>query len=107
MASPAVALFVDRATTAKGSFGLTSENAEAVAAVCRRLDGLPLALELAAARLRLLSPEGLLERLDRALDVLTSGARDVHERQRTLRATMVRRGSTVRVRQRASRRRAR
>jgi tetratricopeptide (TPR) repeat protein len=56
--------------------------------VCRRLDGLPLALELAAARLRLLSPDALLERLDRALDVLTSGRRDIPERQQTLRATI-------------------
>ena len=84
----AVALFVERATTTRGSFGLTAGNAAAVAAVCRRLDGLPLALELAAARLRLLSPEALLDRLDRALDVLTSGARDIPERQQTLRATI-------------------
>jgi len=88
LAYPAVALFVERATTAKGSFELTPENAGAVAAVCRRLDGLPLALELAAARLRLLSPEALLDRLDRALDVLTSGPRDTPERQQTLRATI-------------------
>ena len=70
------------------TFELTPENAEAVAAICRRLDGLPLALELAAARLRLLSPEALLERLDHALDVLTSGPRDAPERQQTLRATI-------------------
>jgi len=88
MAYPAIALFVERATTTTGSFELTPENAGAVAAVCRRLDGLPLALELAAARLRLLSPEALLERLDRALDVLTSGPRDVPERQQTLRAAI-------------------
>ena len=88
MAYPAIALFVERARTTRGSFELTRENAEAVAAVCRRLDGLPLALELAAARLRLLSPEALLERLARALDVLTSGSRDMHERQQTLRATI-------------------
>jgi len=88
MAYPAVALFVERAGTTTGSFELTAENAGAVAAVCRRLDGLPLALELAAARLRLLSPEALLERLDRALDVLTSGPRDVPERQQTLRAAI-------------------
>ncbi len=87
-AYPAVALFVERATTTEGSFELTEENAGAVAAVCRRLDGLPLALELAAARLRVLSPEALLERLDRALDVLTSGPRDVPERQQTLRAAI-------------------
>ena len=60
VAYPSVALFVERATKTKGAFELTPENAVAVAAVCRRLDGLPLALELAAARLRLLSPEALL-----------------------------------------------
>jgi tetratricopeptide (TPR) repeat protein len=80
----AVALFQQRA----GTFELTAENTEAVTAICRRLDGLPLALELAAARVRLLAPDELLERLDRALDVLTSGARDAPERQRTLRATI-------------------
>jgi predicted ATPase len=84
----AVALFVERARTTKGSFELTPENAGVVAAICRRLDGLPLAIELATARLRLLSPEALLERLDHALDVLTSGARDTPERQQTLRATI-------------------
>jgi predicted ATPase len=88
MAYPAIALFVERARTTRGSFELTPENAGAVADVCRRLDGLPLALELAAARLRLLSPEALLERLDHALQVLTSGPRDTPERQRTLRATI-------------------
>jgi len=88
MAYPSVALFVERARKTKGSFELTAENAEAVAAVCRRLDGLPLALELAVARLRLLAPEALLERLDRALDVLTSGQRDAPERHQTLRATI-------------------
>jgi predicted ATPase/class 3 adenylate cyclase len=87
-AYPSVALFVERARQTKGSFELTSENAEAVGAVCRRLDGLPLALELAGARLRLLAPEALLERLDRALDVLTSGQRDAPERHQTLRATI-------------------
>jgi predicted ATPase len=88
LAYPAIALFVDRARTTRGSFELTQENAEAVSAVCRRLDGLPLALELAAARLRLLSPEALLERLDHALNVLTSGPRDAPVRQQTLRATI-------------------
>jgi predicted ATPase len=88
MSYPAVALFVERARTTRGSFALTPENAGAVAAVCRRLDGLPLGLELAAARLRLLSPEALLERLDHALEVLTSTARDIPERQQTLRATI-------------------
>jgi predicted ATPase/class 3 adenylate cyclase len=85
---PAIALFVERARTTRGSFELTPENAAAVTAVCRRLDGLPLALELAAARLRLLSPEALLERLGHALQVLTSGSRDIPERQQTLRATI-------------------
>jgi predicted ATPase/class 3 adenylate cyclase len=88
MAYPAVTLFVERARATRGSFELTPQNAEAVAAVCRRLDGLPLALELAAARLRLLPPEALLERLDHALQVLTSGPRDLPERQQTLRATI-------------------
>jgi predicted ATPase len=88
LAHSAIALFVERARATKGSFELTLENAGAVTAVCRRLDGLPLALELAAARLRLLSPGALLERLDRALDVLTSGPRDSPERHQTLRATI-------------------
>jgi predicted ATPase len=86
--STAIALFVERATATRGSFELTPENEDAVAAVCMRLDGLPLALELAAARLRLLSPAALLERLDHALHVLTSGSRDIPERQQTLRATI-------------------
>ena len=80
----AVALFVERAGTAAES----PDSEATVAAICQRLDGLPLALELAAARLRLLSPDALLERLDHALDVLTSGRRDAHERQQTLRATI-------------------
>ena len=84
---PAVALLAQRAATTRGSFELTAENGGAVAAICRRLDGLPLALELAAARLRLLSAEALLERLGHALDVLTSGPRDI-ERHQTLRATI-------------------
>ena len=85
---PAVALFVERARASNSSFALTPQNAGAVTEVCRRLDGLPLALELAAARLRILSPEALLERLDHALNVLTSGPRDTAERHQTLRATI-------------------
>jgi predicted ATPase/class 3 adenylate cyclase len=88
MAYPAIALFVERARATRGSFELTPQNGRAVAAVCRRLDGLPLALELAAARLRLLSPEALLERLAHALDVLTSGPRDAPGRHQALRATI-------------------
>ena len=76
MAYPGIALFVERAKMAKSSFELTAESAPAVVAVCRRLDGLPLAIELAAARIRLLSPGALLQRLDHALDVLTTGLRD-------------------------------
>jgi predicted ATPase/class 3 adenylate cyclase len=84
----AVELFVERGRAAKPSFELTTNNEEAVATICRRLDGLPLALQLAAARLRLLTPEALLERLDHALQVLTSGPRDAPERQQTLRAAI-------------------
>ncbi len=84
----AVALFAERARRTRSSFELTAENAEVVEHLCRRLDGLPLALELAAARLRVLSPEALLDRLDHALDVLVSGSRDSAERQQTLRATI-------------------
>jgi hypothetical protein len=88
MAYPGIALFVERAKGARSSFELTAESAPAVVAMCRRLDGLPLAIELAAARIRLLSPEALLQRLDHALDVLTTGQRDRPDRQQTLRATI-------------------
>jgi len=84
----AVRLFVERALGVKADFVLTDANAAAVAAVCRRLDGLPLALELAAARVRLLPPQALLARLERRLPLLTGGARDRPARQRTLRATI-------------------
>ena len=80
----AVELFVSRAAAA----GQRVEADETVAEVCRRLDNLPLALELAAARAKLLSPAALLERLDAALPLLSGGARDLPERQRTLRATI-------------------
>jgi predicted ATPase len=85
---PAVALFVDRARAARPGFALTEDNAAAVAEICRRLEGLPLAIELAAARSRLLDPPALLDRLARSLDALGTGAVDLPERQRTLRATV-------------------
>src|SRR5215831_9095321 len=86
--SPAVALFVDRAHAVRPDFALTEDNAAAVAEICRRLEGLPLAIELAAARIRLLDPAALLGRLARSLDALGTGMVDLPERQRTLRATV-------------------
>jgi predicted ATPase len=87
-ASPAVALFADRARAVRPGFALTEGNAAAVAEICRRLEGLPLAIELAAARTRLLEPAALLARLAASLDALGTGAVDLPERQRTLRATV-------------------
>jgi predicted ATPase len=86
LGSPSGRLFVERVRAATPSFELTEANAAAVAAICRRLDGLPLALELAAARARFLGPAALLSRLDRALEA--DGARDLPQRQRTMRATL-------------------
>jgi predicted ATPase/class 3 adenylate cyclase len=86
--APAVALFVDRARAVRPGFALTGGNAAAVAEICRRLEGLPLAIELAAARTRLLDPAALLARLAASLDALGTGAVDLPERQRTLRATV-------------------
>ncbi|MGH2488747.1 MAG: ATP-binding protein, partial [Candidatus Limnocylindria bacterium] len=86
--SEAVRLFVDRAQAVRHDFTLTDELAPVVAEICRRLDGLPLAIELAAARVRMLTPQGIASRLDRRLHLLTGGARDLPQRQRTLRATI-------------------
>lgn len=86
--TPAVALFVERARTAKPTFALSAENAEAVAGICRRLEGLPLAIELAAARTRLLSPKALLARLEQQLKLLVGGADDLPARQRTMRGAI-------------------
>ena len=83
-----VRLFADRARAEAPGFKLTRRNAQVVAEICRRLDGLPLAIELAAARIRLLSPRALLARLDDRMDLLTAGPRDLPERQRTLRNTL-------------------
>jgi len=85
---PSVRLFVDRAQAASADFELTSANAGAVAEICQKLDGLPLAIELAAARVRLLPPQALLARLGDRMELLTGGARDLPERQRTLRSTL-------------------
>lgn len=86
--SAAMELFVERARAVKPDFDLSAENAAHVAAICDALDNAPLALELAAARLRVLTPSALVERLDHALPLLVAGARDLPERQRTLRATI-------------------
>jgi predicted ATPase/class 3 adenylate cyclase len=84
----AIRLFIERAHAANTHFSLTNENAPAVAEICARLDGLPLAIELAAARIKLLSPQAMCSRLGNPLKFLTGGARDLPERQRTLRGAI-------------------
>ncbi|CAI9390544.1 hypothetical protein MICABA_01494 [Microbacterium sp. T2.11-28] len=86
--SSACALFVDRAVAAAPGFVLTADNAGAVMDICRRLEGLPLAIELAAAKARMLSPQTIAERLGQALPLLTAAVRDLPERHRTMRATL-------------------
>jgi predicted ATPase/class 3 adenylate cyclase len=86
--SESVALFVDRARAVKPDFGLTAANAALVGQICARLDGLPLAIELAAARIKLLPPQALLERLGKRLDLLAAGSRDLPARQQTLRGAI-------------------
>jgi predicted ATPase/DNA-binding CsgD family transcriptional regulator len=86
--NPSVALFVERAQSVRPTLQLTDDNAATIAEICRRLDGLPLALELAAARCRILSPQALLARLVSPLQLLTGGPADLPTRQQTLRATI-------------------
>jgi len=87
-ATDAVRLFVERAHAVQGEFVLTSENAATVSQICTRLDGLPLAIELAAAWVKVLAPQQLLERLERRLLLLTGGGRDLPSRQQTMRDTI-------------------
>jgi predicted ATPase len=82
---PAVALFLQRAIAVKPDFKINQENAGAIAEICVRLDGLPLALELAAARIRMLSPQALLARMEKRFQLLIGGARDLPARQQTMR----------------------
>ena len=84
----AVALFIDRALAVKSSFAVTNENAPAIAEICCQLDGLPLAIELAAARVRVLPPQRMLPELSRRLSFVTSSARDLPARQKTLRGAI-------------------
>jgi len=86
--NPSIALFAQRAAAVNPDFQLTLENASTVAEICARVDGLPLAIELAAARVKLLPPGGILTRLQSRLQLLTAGARDLPERQQTLRNTI-------------------
>ena len=85
---PAIELFKTRAQSVRPNFALTDENIKIIAEICRRLDGLPLAIELAAVRVRLLSPDAILERLENSLNLLTGGAKDLPIRQRTMRGAI-------------------
>ncbi len=85
---PSVALFLERATAVKSDFMLNAENARAIAEICVRLDGLPLAIELAAARVKVLPPQAMLSRVEHRLKLLSGGSRDLPERQQTMRAAI-------------------
>jgi predicted ATPase len=87
-ANPAIQLFLQRATAVKPAFELTSENGDHIAQIVERLDGLPLAIELAAARSKILTPQAILSRLNKSLGLLTGGARDHAAHQQTLRSTI-------------------
>src|SRR5947208_4954232 len=80
----AVKLFIERAMAARHDFEVTNENAPAIAGICERVDGLPLAIELAAARIKLFSPQALYGRLEKSFSALGAGARDLPTRQQTL-----------------------
>lgn len=84
----AVRLFVERASATKSNFALTQENAQSVVEICVKLEGLPLAIELAAARIKILSPQAISARLDSSLQLLTGGARDLPQRQQTMRGAL-------------------
>src|SRR6185312_8407717 len=84
----AVKLFVERAMAARHDFQVTNENAPAIAGICERVDGLPLAIELAAARVKLFNPQALLSRLESSANVLGAGARDLPDRQQTLKGAI-------------------
>lgn len=85
---PSVALFLERGKAVKSDFLLTAENARAIAQICVRLDGLPLAIELAAARVKVLPPQAMLSRVENRLKLLSGGSRDLPERQQTMRAAI-------------------